>query len=286
MANSGLNKTSVLYLTNNSGGDVAQGDVVIVDTSNPVSFTTTSTVGYAAGVIGVVIDPNGILNGAIGAVAFGGYVPKINLSGSASIHDTVYASATPKQADPHSTVQSGDFGQVLVTGTSPEAMLWGMPIQSLGSASYPYILIKELLGAGVDAGAPVSGVLAVRNINTVVVDTDSLVISLAASVLTLTAGTYRINAIVPSYNSGGSQAFLWGVIANSPIVIGTTDYGGVNVDVTFHNRIVGQFVWPNTDTLTIEQMFPGLSPDAAGLGKAVNVGYGECYTIVELWKVG
>lgn len=123
-----LNRTMVALLTNKSGDAVAQGDVVIVDATTASSFTTTTTAGYQSGSIGVVLEPNGIANDAQGIVAFGGWVPKVNLSASADLGDLFATHTVAKQAAAHAApITGGDIGQVLGTGTSPAAFLWGQP---------------------------------------------------------------------------------------------------------------------------------------------------------------
>jgi hypothetical protein len=113
-------------LTNKSGGSVAQGDVVIVDTANATAFTTTTTGAYVSGRIGVVLDPNGIANNAVGLIAFSGYVPVINLSGTGSIGDLVGTHTVAKQGARHASPQvAGDFAQVLGTSATPAALLFG-----------------------------------------------------------------------------------------------------------------------------------------------------------------
>jgi len=105
---------------------VVQGDVVIVDTANASAFTTTTTGAYSAGRVGVVLEPNGIANNATGMIAFCGYVPVINLSGTGSVGDLVKTHTVAKQGARHAApgVQ-GDFAQVLGTGASPTALLFG-----------------------------------------------------------------------------------------------------------------------------------------------------------------
>lgn len=125
--NTALNRTTVLQLTNKSGGSVAKGDVVIIDLATASSFTTTTTGAYTDGQIGVILDGS-IANNAVGAVAVGGYVPQINLSGSASLGDLFKTHTVAKQAVRHAApVVSGDFGMVLATGTTPAAILFGSP---------------------------------------------------------------------------------------------------------------------------------------------------------------
>lgn len=126
MANTALQRTETALLTNKSGGSVAQGDLVIVDTANAAAFTTTTTSAYIAGRVGVVLEPNGIASNAVGTVAFGGYVPIINLSGTGSIGDLVKTHTTAKQGIRHVEPQlAGDFAQVLGTSATPAALLFG-----------------------------------------------------------------------------------------------------------------------------------------------------------------
>ena len=54
MSNTALGRTEQYILSNKSGGSVAQGDVVIIDTANAASFTTTTSSAYVSGRIGVV----------------------------------------------------------------------------------------------------------------------------------------------------------------------------------------------------------------------------------------
>lgn len=131
--NTALNRTTVLQLTNKSGGLVAQGDVVIIDSSTASSFTTTTSAAQTGDTVGVVFDPGGIASNAIGAVAVAGYVPKINLSGAASLGDTFGTHSVAKQAAAHAAVIAGDFGQVLEASATPKAYIWGAVVQSTPS---------------------------------------------------------------------------------------------------------------------------------------------------------
>lgn len=131
MSNNSLGRTEQAILTNKSGGSLAQGDVVIVDSANAAAVTTTTTSGFINGRIGVVLEPNGIANNDLGMIAFSGYVPKINLSSSASLGDLVKTHTVAKQGVRHAApAAAGDFAQVLGTGTSPAALLFGSVLQA------------------------------------------------------------------------------------------------------------------------------------------------------------
>src|ERR671923_343502 len=126
MANTALNRTGVALLTNKSGGSVAQGDVVIVDTANASAFTTTTTGAFVNGQIGVVLEPNGIANNAPGLVAFSGWIPKINLNTAATIGQLLKTHTVAKQATPHSApLVAGDFAIALEASATPKALLFG-----------------------------------------------------------------------------------------------------------------------------------------------------------------
>jgi hypothetical protein len=112
-----------MRLTNKSGGAVALGDVVICDSTTASSFTTTTTGGLTTDSIGVALET--IADNATGRVCTSGYVEQVNLDGAASLGDTINTDTVAKQATPHAAVAVGDFGQVLATGTSPAAWLWG-----------------------------------------------------------------------------------------------------------------------------------------------------------------
>ena len=128
MSNIALNRTVVAMLTNKSGGAHAQGDVCVIDSANASAVVNTTTSAYIGGQIAVCLDPGGVADNAIGSYAVGGFVPKINLSSSASLGDLFKTHTVAKQAVRHTApIVSGDFGIVLGTGTTPAAILFGSP---------------------------------------------------------------------------------------------------------------------------------------------------------------
>jgi hypothetical protein len=151
--NLSLIRTQVSILWNNSGADVAQGDIVIIDTSQATSFDTTTTAQYKDGFIGVVIDNNGIADGDKGLVAFGGTVPKINLNTSATIGQVISTHTVAGQGTPNDApLKAGDFAVALEAGTSPVCVLFGTPVQvgnisaldeKLSPVSGDYLLLED-----------------------------------------------------------------------------------------------------------------------------------------------
>lgn len=136
MTNTALQRITQAVLTNKSGGAVAKGDCVIIDTANAAAFTTTTTSPFLNGIIGVVIEPNGIANNAAGMIQFAGPCGQINLSGSASVGDLFKTHTVAKQAVRHAPgILAGDFGICTGTGTTPACILWGLPAGATGAGS-------------------------------------------------------------------------------------------------------------------------------------------------------
>ena len=126
--NTALNRTGVALLTNKSGGSVAKGDTVIVDSANASAFTTTATAGFVNGQIGVVLET--IANNGKGMVAFGVWIPQINLNTAATIGQFIKHHSVAKQGTPHSApMQAGDFAIALEASATPKALLFGSVFQ-------------------------------------------------------------------------------------------------------------------------------------------------------------
>lgn len=126
MANDSIRgRQVVLRLTNKSGGGLVEGDVVIISSGTAAAVTTTTSAGLTTDIIGVALET--IANDAIGRICISGYVPKINLSAAASLGDTFATHSVAKQAAPSGSRGAGHFGEVLGTGATPAALLWGFP---------------------------------------------------------------------------------------------------------------------------------------------------------------
>lgn len=122
---SSINHTVALNLKNKGNANVGRGDSVIVDRANNAAFTLTGSAAFSDSTIGVVLDSVGITTGSSGMVAIEGYVPQINLVSGSNTGDYFYLSSVQQKAHPHAGKLTGDFGQTLGAGTTPDAILWG-----------------------------------------------------------------------------------------------------------------------------------------------------------------
>lgn len=83
-------------LTNKSGGSLSAGAVVVIDTANATSFTTTTIQGNPR-VLGVQVDAT-IANNGTGRVAAIGPVATVNVQGNVAIGDFLECSTTAGRA--------------------------------------------------------------------------------------------------------------------------------------------------------------------------------------------
>jgi hypothetical protein len=146
----------VLPLTNKSGGSVAAGDVVIVDTTNNDAFTTTTS-GAFVGMIGVAQET--IASNAVGRVATSGYAALVNVNASVTRGNFGKTHTVVKQAtDAGASRTTGTFCQFLTGGTTPDAILFGYPDSAAGgsgaSTSEPYVTTAATGGLSADTVQP------------------------------------------------------------------------------------------------------------------------------------
>lgn len=113
---------SARILTNQSGGALTAGDVVIIDTGNASAVTTTTSAGDTD-ILGVVII--GGADQADVVVQTGGYVAAVTVDGSTSIGDFLRTSTTVKKANPQSSFVAGAFARALTSDSSSVAAFIG-----------------------------------------------------------------------------------------------------------------------------------------------------------------
>lgn len=112
----------VQTLTNQSGGSVIAGDVVIIDTAHDESFVTTTSAAYSASQVCIALDS--IAAAATGRVLLQGYAPLVNVSASATRGYYLFTHTVAKQATSGAAFVTGAFGQVLKAGTTPSAYIF------------------------------------------------------------------------------------------------------------------------------------------------------------------
>lgn len=203
--NTALNRSTIVFLTNKSGGALDYGDVVVLDNTNDNGFTTTTSAALSTRGIGVILDVAGIANNATGAVVMGGWCPQINLDGAATVGQFINTDTVAGQGTPHASPQvEGDFAVALEASATPSCWLFGSPNPPSGGGTVPIAsggTGQTTATAAFDALAPTTtqGDLIYHN------GTDNVRLpkGTASQVLTMNAG-----ATAPEWAAGGGGSGL------------------------------------------------------------------------------
>jgi len=110
--------------TNKSGAQRVVGEVVVIDSSNDASFTTTTTAGLTTvlGIVGETIE-----NNAVGKVYTGGYIATVNVVASTTRGEFLKTSTTAGKVTATAAVEVGSFAVALSSGSgSVAAMVFGV----------------------------------------------------------------------------------------------------------------------------------------------------------------
>ncbi len=148
----------IVTKTNKSGGALAKGDVVVVDSANDNAVTTT-TAGATTVTVGVVVVENGIANNASGRVQFGGHVALVNVNASVTRGHYGATHTVAKQATDAGASRVVGTCMIFTTGgTTPEADLFTQPDASSATGNMATDALWDAkgdmaLGTGANTGA-------------------------------------------------------------------------------------------------------------------------------------
>lgn len=147
------------------------------------------------------------------------------------------------------------------------------------------ICITEEKNTNVTAGASVIGAV-VRQINTVKNDGGANVVSLAAGIVTLKAGNYKVRASAPGFSVGGHQLYFVKNSDDTTLIIGSTVYQN-NLDVNVRSELEGFIVVTEDTAYRLDHYFS--SVHAKGQGREMGIGpigsLKETYAILTLEKL-
>lgn len=214
----------IIPLTNQSGGGVIAGDVVVVDTIHNDAFTTDTSGGFT-GTVGVAQQTIGA--GSVGLVALSGYVSLVNVNASVTRGHYGKTYTVAKQATDAGAARGvGTFCEFLTGGTTPDAILW--PVDLLGSSlTNPMANIGDIIQGGT-AGAP-----------------EALAAPLAGKVLTGAGVTTRV-----AYKYPPGYEFDYAELTGSVTISGTTEAAATTI-------LTGNAVtYDGSTIIKIEAFFP------------------------------
>lgn len=166
-----------------------------------------------------------------------------------------------------------------------EATLQAAQVYAEQVSGKQYLHVRETQASGVaSVDVAATGVNIQRTLNTIL-SNDITSASVSSNVISLPAGVYDVNISVPGSSGGGTwQARLWDNSNSVALLVGTP--GGRSAapqGPTGYSLIKGRITLTNPTDLIIQHRF---ATAASSCGVAANVGYGEVYTDVHIYKIG
>ena len=173
----------------------------------------------------------------------------------------------------------------VVNGDTPLAALGKLQAQidSLGltKIGVQYMQVQDQKASGTAGGASTAGANT-RTLNTVVSNTITGA-SLAANVITLPAGTYRVHAesmAVADTTASHVTPYLQNTADSVKALIGLRSYTGVGMSV--NPSVRGRYTIAAAKTFIFVNQYT--AANANGLGLPSSFGYAEVYSNIEIWK--
>jgi hypothetical protein len=187
-------------------------------------------------------------------------------------------SASGIGTDPrNNTTRSSGY---LVINASKSPALTGVPLLQPRIAT-----IKDVKANGTDGGTFTSGAWQTRTLNTLE-DPTGIVTGLASNQITLSRGTYYIEAEAPAYYVGRHKARLRNITDSVDVIVGST----ASVDTTNGfgtttlSNVTGTFTISSPKTFTLEHRCD-TTRATNGFGLSSGFGVNEVYAQVKITKV-
>lgn len=266
-------------VTNNSGGVLNDGDVVVWDNTG-IRYVTTTTQGGNTALAGVWAAGRAN-NGDVGRVLVRGYalVTVQSTPAAAAIGSRVEAGTTAKQAR---TAANGNLGRVVDVTT------YGRPLVyvDVQNRSRDYVLIKDEKASGTASGTFTSGAWQTRDLNTEVVDTGNMA-TISSNQITLQPGTYEVKWSCPARNVGQHQSRLQNITAGTTTHLGSSEntslQGTTATEVSTRSFGYGRFTISTATVFELQHQC-NTTQATRGFGSAAGFGANEVYSIIEFWK--
>lgn len=187
--------------------------------------------------------------------------------------DILYATG----ADTLTRLAKGTASQVLRMNSGATAPEWYTPT----TVAEAYIYLREEQASGTHGGTFTSGAWQKRTLNTEVNDAGGHA-SIASSVITLAAGTYRFRARAPAYAVAAHQVRLANT-SDSTYFYGSSCLAPVGASHQGDSVVSGRFTIASSKNFELQHRC-GTTSSTYGFGNAGSFGGVEVYAEIEFWK--
>jgi hypothetical protein len=262
------------FVTNNSGGTLEDGDIVVWDSSlaNAVKTTTVLNDPNIAGVWMGRTD-----NGGTGRVVTGGlYI--INMTGvSVAIGNQIGSSGTAKVGY---VSPNGNLGRIVqdLSDNKPRALI------QISHPTEDYILIRDEKAATTNGGTFTSGAWRTRDLTTKVVDTGGFA-TLAANQITLLPGTYRVRWSAPAREVGLHKTRLYNITDGAVVSVGTAERSDIASTNITRSHGEARFTLAASKVLELQHQC-GTTVATTGFGQSAGFSEVEVYSVIAFQREG
>lgn len=177
-----------------------------------------------------------------------------------------------------------NFYMLLTYDAAQDKYILNNPAASQASNIGQVLHVRNQLANNVNGGTFTLGSWVTRPLETVVLNTISGS-SLAANVITLPAGDYRISTWSCAFNVGRHQSRVYNVTGSATLIVGSTENTSTGADPVQTRSTSTQIVTLASSTdIRLDHQCSN-TQSSTGLGKAANFGEGEIYAEVYIEKL-
>ena len=145
-----------------------------------------------------------------------------------------------------------------------------------------HAIIGDQKSADTAGGTFTSGAWRTRDLNAEISDPDGIV-SISSNQFTLAAGTYLIQASAPCHRANNHIAKLYNVTDSADVEGGTSEWSHSGYATSTRSFISARFTISSSKTFEIQHRCSH-TYSTIGFGRVTDLGIGELFTLVEIFK--
>ena len=144
-------------------------------------------------------------------------------------------------------------------------------------------IFNETQASGTNGGSSTTGSYVKRVLNTTVVN-NITGCSIASSVITLPAGTFKVEASSPAFRLNGHKIRLQNTTAATTLQIGSSSMVDSGTSTTTRSLLQAYFTLASSSTIELQHRFESVQANN-GLGLAISFGDSEIYSQITITRV-
>ena len=144
-------------------------------------------------------------------------------------------------------------------------------------------VFQEQQASGTNGGTFTSGSWVKRVLNTTVIN-NITGCSIASSVITLPAGTYRVLAKAPCHRVSENKTRIQNTTAGTTIILGTSELTANTDNIVVSSMCIGTFTLSVSSTIEFQHR-AGVTQATSGLGVGTAFGDAEVFAVIQIERI-